>query len=113
MVIPFQTTDWNQLPATEHPGETGKAFWKTLDYSGLRIRLVEYSPDYAADHWCELGHILFCIKGELTTELEDGSSHILKPGMSYQVSNQMSKHRSVTKNGALLFVIDGDFLSTK
>jgi len=109
--IPFQTIDWQSIKATEHPGERGIAYWRTLDYGGLRIRMVDYSPDYKADHWCELGHIIFCVNGELQSELEDGTIHILQKNMSYHVSNGMSKHRSITKDGVRLFIIDGDFLN--
>lgn len=108
--IPYQTIDWNNIKVTEHPGEQGMAYWKTIDHGGLRIRMVEYSPGYKADHWCERGHIIFCLKGELISELADGSSHTLKENMSYHVSDQMSKHRSYTKNGAVLFIVDGEFL---
>jgi hypothetical protein len=111
--IPYQTIDWNSIKATGHPGETGMAYWKSIDYGGLRIRMVEYSPNYKADHWCELGHIIFCIEGELQSELADGSIHILKKNMSYHVSDQMSKHRSISKDGVLLFIVDGNFLSNK
>ncbi|GEM_PF-60264 len=110
--IPFQTIDWNNVPVTEHPGEKGVAYWRTLQYDGLRIRMVEYSPGYIADHWCELGHIIYCIKGELISELADGTSHLLKAGMSYHVSDQMSKHRSTTKDGVVIFIVDGAFLAT-
>ncbi|MEQ9592641.1 MAG: DHCW motif cupin fold protein [Cyclobacteriaceae bacterium] len=108
--IPFETLDWNTVEPTKHPGEKGMAYWKTKNYGGLRIRMVEYSSDYLADHWCEKGHILFCIKGELHTELEDGSVHTLKENMSYHVSDHMSKHKSSTVGGAKLFIIDGEFL---
>lgn len=111
--IPYQTIDWDNIKPTEHPGETGMAYWKTIDYGGLRIRMVEYSANYKADHWCELGHIIFCIKGELQSELADGSIHTLKENMSYHVSDQMSKHRSISKDGVLLFIVDGDFLRNK
>ncbi len=110
MEIPFTTTDWNTLPATRHLGETGFALWKTLQYPGLRIRLVEYSADYLADHWCEKGHILFCLEGEMLTELSSGEQFTLTKNMSYQVSNTLSSHRSSTKTGAKLFIVDGDFL---
>ena len=111
MKIPFTTTDWNSMPATRHAGETGFAIWKTLQYAGLRIRLVEYSSNYLADHWCEKGHVLFCIEGELLTELSSGEQFTLTKNMSYQVSDTLSSHRSSTKNGATLFIVDGDFLS--
>jgi len=109
--IPFHTTDWNKIPATLHAGETGHATWRTLQLGGLRIRMVEYSEDYCADHWCEKGHLLFVLDGELTTELKTGEEVILTPGMSYQVSDNLSSHRSVTKKGARLLIVDGSFLA--
>ena len=109
--ISFHTTDWSHLQVTRHAGKTGFATWRTLQYDGLRIRMVEYSPGYEADHWCAVGHIFFCIDGELVSELSDGTSHTLKAGMSYEVSDGMSKHRSRTEKGATLFIIDGAFLS--
>lgn len=110
MEIPFTTSDWNKIMATRHPGETGFALWKTIHYPGLRIRLVEYSKDYLADHWCEKGHILFCLEGELVTELRSGEHVTLTKNMSYQVTDKVSSHRSRTKTGAKLFIVDGDFL---
>jgi quercetin dioxygenase-like cupin family protein len=108
--IPFQTTNWENIPATEHKGDTGVALWKTLQLGGLRIRMVEYSPNYKADHWCERGHIIYCIEGEMDTELSDGSIHKLSKGMSYQVSDNLSSHRTSSKQGVKLFIVDGDFL---
>lgn len=108
--IPFETTDWKALPATRHEGETGFALWRTRQYGDLRVRLVEYSAGYRADHWCALGHVLLCVEGELKTELADGSSVMLKPGMSYQVTDGASSHRSSTTTGAKLFIVDGGFL---
>jgi hypothetical protein len=108
--IPFHTTDWSAVPATRHQGESGYALWHTLSFGDLRIRLVEYSAGYIADHWCEQGHILYCLEGELDTELKDGSMVRLFPGMSYQVSDGLSAHKSRTSVGAKLFIVDGGFL---
>ncbi|MGZ3904060.1 MAG: DHCW motif cupin fold protein [Bacteroidia bacterium] len=113
MNIPFQITDWKNIEAVEHKGETGVAIWKTQQFGGLRIRMVEYSANYKADHWCEKGHIIFCIEGEMDTELADGSIHTLKKGMTYQVSDELSSHRTTSKNGVKLFVVDGEFLSKR
>lgn len=110
--IPFHTTDWSVIPCTEHRGETGTSWWKTLRYGDLRIRKVQYSENYQADHWCSLGHIVYCLEGELVSELSDGRKFTLAAGMSYQVSNGVSSHRSVSKNGATLLIIDGSFLKT-
>lgn len=110
MNIPFQLTHWENIPATEHHGTTGKAYWKTLQFEGLRIRQVEYSKNYLADHWCEKGHIIYCLDGEMDTELKDGSVHKLTKGMSYQVSDDLSSHRTSSVNGVKLFIVDGDFL---
>ncbi len=108
--IPFQTTAWKDLPQTMHPGETGVARWQTKRYGDLRIRLVNYSANYKADHWCTLGHILLCLEGELTTEIQNGEPVVLTAGMSYEVSDNLSSHRSSTANGATLFIVDGGFL---
>lgn len=108
--ILFQTIDWSSIPKTEYLGERGTATWQTLQFSGLRIRIVEYSKGYLADHWCEKGHIVHCLEGEFTSELQNGESHVLTAGMSYVVSDDVSSHRSITANGVKLLIIDGDFL---
>lgn len=110
MGIPFQITDWSLITATEHPGETGTAWWRTLQLGGLRIRMVEYSANYKADHWCEKGHIIYCIEGEMTTELSNGQEFNMTQGMSYEVSDGLSSHRTRSAKGVKLFIVDGDFL---
>jgi quercetin dioxygenase-like cupin family protein len=104
--IPFGTTDWSQVERTEHKGDTGMAYWRTRQFGAIRVRMVEYTPGYTADHWCKKGHILLCLEGELSTGLEDGRIFILKPGMSYQVADQAEAHRSSTVSGARLFIVD-------
>jgi hypothetical protein len=104
--IPFGTTDWSAVAPTEHSGETGFARWRTREFGGIRVRMVEYSPGYAADHWCEKGHILLCLEGELVTELADGRVFTLRPGTSYQVADGAEPHRSRTAAGAKLFIVD-------
>ena len=104
--IPFGTTDWSQIEPTEHRGETGCAYWRTQKFGAIRVRMIDYTPGYLADHWCSKGHILFCLEGELHTELEDGRQFILSPGMSYQVADNAEPHRSFTAVGAKLFVVD-------
>lgn len=111
--IPFQTIDWAMVPRTEHKGESGVAYWQTLQFDGLRIRMVEYSAGYVADHWCQKGHIVHCLEGEVINEQQEGSRSVLKPGMSYVVSDELSSHRSVTHTGVKLMIIDGDFLKLK
>jgi hypothetical protein len=108
--IPFQTIDWSDIPNTEHKGETGIAYWQTLQLEGLRIRLVEYSKGYVADHWCTKGHIVHCLEGDFVSELIDGEKFILSKGMTYVVTDDLSSHRSSTVNGVKLLIIDGDFL---
>jgi len=104
--IPFGVTDWSDVPQTEHPGETGVALWRTRQFGAIRVRMVEYSPHYLADHWCEKGHILLCLAGTLDTELADGRVVTLRPGMSYQVADATAPHRSRTASGATLFIVD-------
>ncbi len=104
--VPFGVTDWSSVPATDHPGETGVARWRTLEAGNIRVRMVEYSAGYLADHWCSRGHVLLVLEGELTTELQDGSTHVLRPGQSYQVAEGVAPHRSRTAGGATLFIVD-------
>ncbi|WP_091955191.1 DHCW motif cupin fold protein [Bradyrhizobium shewense] len=105
--LPFTVTDWSKVEATTHPGETGQARWRTLNIGDLRVRIVEYSPGYLADHWCDRGHVLYVLKGELDSELRDGRKFKLTAGMSYQVSDYGdAAHRSSTTTGATLFIVD-------
>ena len=105
--IPFGTTDWSSIKPTEHKGESGIATWRTCQFGGIRVRMVEYSPGYLADHWCEKGHILLVLDGELETELADGRRSTLQPGQSYQVADGAEPHRSRTgPKGAKLFIVD-------
>ncbi|RON09623.1 hypothetical protein BK659_06750 [Pseudomonas brassicacearum] len=104
--IPFGTTDWSTIEPTVHAGERGSAYWRTRQFGAIRVRMVEYTAGYLADHWCSKGHILLCLEGELHTELEDGRQFVLKPGMSYQVADNAEPHRSSTVTGAKLFVVD-------
>jgi hypothetical protein len=104
--IPFGTTDWSQIEKTEHGGIRGAALWRTQQFNDIRVRMVEYSPGYLADHWCSKGHILLVLTGELETELADGRRFTLKAGMSYQVADGAEPHRSSTRTGATLFIVD-------
>lgn len=104
--IPFTLMDWNTVPEERHNGETGHALWKVIHIGTIRIRRVEYSPGYRADHWCDKGHVIFCIDGEMTTELKDGRTFILKKGMSYHVGDNADSHRSYSENGVSLFIVD-------
>jgi hypothetical protein len=104
--IPFGTIDWSRVSATTHPGESGTATWKTVEAAGIRIRMVEYSAGYLADHWCSKGHIILVLAGVLTTELQDGRSFELQAGHSYTVGDGKEPHRSRTEPGARLFIVD-------
>ncbi len=104
--IPFNTVDWAKVEPVCKPGETGWADWRACQFGSIRVRMLDYSPGYKADHWCSKGHILLCLEGELHTELEDGRVFVLKPGMSYQVADGAEPHRSWTTTGAKLFVVD-------
>ena len=108
--IPFQTIDWNTVEKVEYKGESGTAFWQTLQFPGLRIRLMEYSAGYLADHWCQKGHIVHCLSGSFITELSTGEKLTLTEGHSYVVSDELSSHRSFSENGVKLLIVDGDFL---
>ena len=104
--VPFTTLDWASAPRTTSSGLRGTAVSRTLQLGDLRVRMVEYSPGYAADHWCEKGHVLLVLEGELTTEVAGGQRHVLRAGTSYQVGDGVAPHRSSTETGATLFIVD-------
>ena len=104
--FPFGVTDWSSVEPTRHEGQIGTATWRTREFGCVRVRMVEYTPGYVADHWCTKGHILLCLEGELQTELEDGRKFILTPGMSYQAVDGAEAHRSSAPGGARLFIVD-------
>jgi|ERR1035437_6310932 hypothetical protein len=111
--IPFQTINWEIIPKVEYKGETGIAYWQIVQFQGLRIRIVEYSSGYMADHWCQKGHIVHCLEGEFITELQSGEKIHSSKGMTYVVSDELSSHRSVSEKGVKLLIVDGDFLKLK
>jgi hypothetical protein len=108
--IAFGITEWDGIEPVRHPGDTGHAMWRTRIFgpkdNPIRVRMVEYSPGYEADHWCEKGHILLCLEGEMDTVLADGRAFKLKPGTSYQVADGAEPHRSRSAGGAKLFIVD-------
>jgi hypothetical protein len=104
--IPFGIADWSKIEPTVHAGARGTAYWKTLELGTIRVRMVEYTPGYLADHWCSKGHVLLCLEGRLDTELADGRRFVLTPGVSYHVADGREPHRSSTEVGAKLFVVD-------
>jgi mannose-6-phosphate isomerase class I len=108
--IPFQTINWELIEKIEHKGEKGLAFWQTIQFDGLRIRIVEYSNGYLADHWCQKGHIVHCLEGEFISELKTGEKIKLTKGETYIVSDELSSHRSISEKGVKLLIIDGNFL---
>ena len=71
-------------------GVTGKAYWRSRKFDGIRVRIVKDTPGYKADFWCEKGQIVLCLEDELNTELKDGRVFVLK----------------YTEVGATLFVVD-------
>ena len=104
--LPFGVTNWAEEPRAEHPGTTGHATWRTRQFGPVCVRMVDYTPNYLADHWCQKGHSLLVLAGELETELVDGRRFVLMPGMSYQVADGAEAHRSRTVSGATLFIVD-------
>jgi len=104
--VPYSTTDWDKVTATEHPGETGKAIMKTVETGNIRVRMVEYTPGYSSDHWCSKGHVVLLLEGELITELGDGRKSKLTAGASCQMADETDPHRSYTETGAKLFIVD-------
>jgi len=104
--LPFGTVDWNAVEPTLHAGDPGEARWRTRHFGDVRVRMVEYTAGYVANHWCDKGHFLLCLDGEIETELADGRRFKLTAGMSYHVADGAEAHRSSTSSGAKLYIVD-------
>lgn len=104
--FPFTTIDWSEVPKEEHAGETGTAYWQVKQVNEIRVRMVEYLKGYKADHWCSKGHVIYCLEGEMESELDDGRRMILKEGMCYFVGDGNEAHRTTTETGCKLFIVD-------
>lgn len=109
--ILFSKINWEEIPKVEYPGESSTSFWRTVMLDNMRVRVVDYLPGYLADHWCQKGHIVHCLEGEFINELENGEKTIMRAGDTYVVSDRLSSHRSSTRGGARLLIIDGEFLN--
>ena len=103
---PFEIINWDNVPKEIHAGDSGTAHWQILQVGDIRVRMVEYSRAYVADHWCSKGHIIFCIYSEMETTLQDGRKMLLKKGMSYHVGDKNESHRTASKEGCKLFIVD-------
>jgi hypothetical protein len=103
--VPFHPIDCTSIARTDHPGEHGVAHWRTREVGDVRVRIVE-SPGYLADHWCDRGHVVHGLDGELVTELRDGRRFVLAAGQSYVVADSDGAHRSSTQRGARLLIVD-------
>ncbi len=99
-------TAWAAIEPTRHPGDTGFATWRTRQFGEIRVRMVEYSPGYSADHWCEKGHVILCLEGGMDIQLRDGKRLRLEAGQSYHVGDGDPPHRSTSATGARLFIVD-------
>ena len=108
--FPFTILDWADKEVTERDGVTGKTTSRIFFMGDIRIRMVEYSAGYLADHWCEKGHVVHCLEGDFITELKTGEKTKLHKGESYVVSDNLSSHRSYSENGVKLLIVDGEFL---
>jgi uncharacterized cupin superfamily protein len=104
--IPFRTIDWSRVEPSTHAGAPGTATWRTVQAGRVRVRMIDYSRGYVADHWCEKGHIVLVVEGELVTDLRDGRSVTLRAGESYVVADGDGAHRSRAPTGARLFIVD-------
>ena len=100
------TIEWQSIQETTHAGETGEARWRTLQSGAARIRVVDYSPGYKGDHWCELGHKTMCLEGSFTVEYLGGGTESVSAGQSWCADDGPPGHRIITPSGAKLFIVD-------
>ena len=104
--IPFINIDWNTQPSIETKGDSGAAVTKEAKLGNIRLRRIDFSPNYSADHWCSKGHIVTVLEGSLTTTLQSGQTHTTTAGNTFIVSDTIDPHHTHTATGAKLLIID-------
>ncbi len=104
--IPFSIVDWVLEETTEVAGETGYAEQRLVELGNLRLRQVVYAAGYRADHWCERGHVLYVLSGQMIVELKNGRHFPVHEGSSFQVADGAPAHLVCTANGCTVFIVD-------
>ncbi len=105
--VPFEVIDWNSIPSKKYKGATGTSYWRTVNSGNIRVRKVEYSPEFKSDHYCSRGHILLVLEGELFIEIKNGSTYNLQAGNSFQCEDDESNpHLAYSEKGAKVFIVD-------
>jgi hypothetical protein len=98
---------WAQIPESVYPGTLGTATVRSHQVGNVQLRLVVYSANYLADHWCHKGHIVFVLAGQLIIEHQHSLTYTLMPGSSYYVADDDGPpHRVLSENGATIFMVD-------
>ena len=104
--IKSQLVDWDAIEGVIQNGISGTSMSKEIHTGSSRVRLTEYSPNYKSAEWCENGHIIYCIHGEITIQLKNGQEYRLCPGNSLILSEE-DHHIGITGvSGAKIFVVD-------
>jgi len=105
--VPYNSINWSNINPVEHKGESGTSFWQTVETGNIRVRIVEYSKGFVADHFCERGHVGLVLEGELQIKLKDRKTFQLKLGMSFLLADDKTNpHTVISDNGAKIFIID-------
>ena len=105
--VSYSLIDWQNVESTEVKGITGHAFWKTKKFNDLRIRIIEKSPGYRADHYCKKGHVIYVIDGEMVIDFENGEKFSVSAGQTVFLGDDPEfGHSTFTENGIKYFIID-------
>ena len=104
--IPFQHINWDDVDVTEIPGITGTALSKIWEMGNVRVRLVQYLPEYEANHWCHRGHVILLLAGQLQVIFEDGRLSNIQVGESFVLADNQEAHKIASIDGATVFIVD-------
>ncbi len=83
---------------------------KQCSHGSKRIRLVEFSPAYDDQAWCEVGHTGYVLNGSLTFIYDDGPVRHSQ-GDAFRIEDgQADRHRTRVEPGetALVFLVEDD-----
>lgn len=98
--------NWELSQAEKSLGTSGFVFSKSVDLGTIRMRQLSFSENYEADHWCEKGHIIHVLAGELIIEYQDGSQVTIPTGQSLILGDSISLHKAKTESESTVLIID-------
>jgi ethanolamine utilization protein EutQ (cupin superfamily) len=96
-LINFQSMDW------ENPSPCIR--YKAFSRDNQRIRLAEFSEDFAEKNWCTKGHIGYVIEGNISIDFNGKLVNFKSGDGLFIPEGESNKHKAKVAKGEKALVI--------